>query len=369
MRVDAVEVIRVELPLVRPFRTAFGTQTSRSILLVRLQTDLGCGWGECAAHAEPYFNSEFTAGTEIVLANWLGPVLIAAGDFSPSHIPDLLGRVRGWPAAKAGIEMAALDAASRADGLSISQFLGGTRDAVDVGVSVGMTDTIDELKAVVASYVDAGYARVKLKIEPGWDVEPVCAIREQYADLLLQVDANASYPAGALEPLQALDGLGLLMIEQPFATDDLDSHSRLAGTIDTPVCLDESITSPMVTRHALDQQACSIVNIKVGRVGGLLTSVAIHDLCRARDIAVWCGGMLESGIGRAANVALASLPGFILPGDISASDRYFARDLTEPFRLSGSSLLVPSAPGLGVAVDEHMVRKLGSVTATVRRES
>ena len=260
--------------------------------------------------------------------------------------------VVGHPMAKAALEMAVLDASLRARGESLSAHLGGTRDAVDAGVSIGIAASVEALLETVAGHVAEGYKRIKLKIEPGLDVEPVAAVREALGDgVLLQVDANAAYRAGATEDvdaLSALDELGLLLIEQPLPARDLRGHAALAARLRTPICLDESIEDLADAQEALDLGACSIVNIKSGRVGGLAEAVRIHDLCVSRAVPVWCGGMLETGLGRAANVALASLPGFTLPGDVSASRRWFAEDLTEPFELVDGQLVVPTGPGLGV---------------------
>jgi O-succinylbenzoate synthase len=273
--------------------------------------------------------------------------------------------VKGYRAAKAGLEMAVLDAELRAAGMAMATHLGGTRASVDVGVSVGITPTVDELVQQVGGYVDDGYRRVKLKVMPGWDVEPLRAVRAQHPDLALQVDANAGYAAEHADLIASFDEFGLLMIEQPYAPEELQLHAQLAARMSTPICLDESILSTVHTATALDLGACSIVNIKVGRVGGLLEARRIHDLCLDRGVPVWCGGMLETGIGRAANVALASLPNFTFPADLSASDRYWRRDLTEPFVLEGSQLRVPTGPGLGITVDRDALAELGAVVRTV----
>jgi O-succinylbenzoate synthase len=354
-----VTLVRVPMPLVRPFRTSFGVQHERDVLLVHVRTDVGDGWGECAAHAEPFYNEEFTESAAIVLERWLVPALAGAG-LTAESVGPRCSQVKGYRAAKAGLEMAVLDAQLRAEGVSFGTYLGGTRVAIDVGVSVGITSTVDELVEQVNGYVADGYRRVKLKIMPGWDVEPLRAVRDAQPDLALQVDANAGYTADGVELLASLDQFGLLMIEQPFAPEELQLHARLASQMTTPICLDESILSVTHTTTALDLGACTIVNLKVGRVGGVLEARRIHDACVARGVPVWCGGMLETGVGRAANVALASLPGFTFPADISASDRYWQRDITEPFVLDGSTIVVPTAPGLGVTVDQDVLDQLGA---------
>jgi O-succinylbenzoate synthase len=365
MRIEAAEIVRFSMPLVRPFRTSFGEQSHRDVLLVHLLTDVGEGWGECAAHEGPFYNDEFVDASDIVLERWMLPAVLEMSDISGSEVATAIGHVKGYAAAKAATEMAVIDAELHGEGTSLADYLGGDRDRVEVGVSVGITDSIPQLLEAVRGYVDQSYRRVKLKIEPGWDIEPVRAVRQQFKDLALQVDANASYSPTAIGHLTQLDRLDLLMIEQPFAADDLGAHAHLSSLISTPICLDESILSTRSVIKALDSGACSIVNIKVGRVGGLLEAKRIHDLCRSRNVDVWCGGMLETGIGRAANLALASLPGFTYPGDISGSDRYFEFDITEPFVVHDSEIDIPIGPGLGVSANEAVLAEYGAVRRAI----
>jgi O-succinylbenzoate synthase len=361
MRIAAVELHRLAMPLVRPFETSFGRQVARDVLLVRLRTDIGDGWGECVAMADPFYSSEYVAAAEDVIRGYLAPALFAAGDVAAEQFADLFAPVVGHRMSKAALEIAALDAELRAGRESFGHRFGAVRDAVDCGVSVGISPTIDALLEEVSGYVEQGYRRIKLKIKPGWDLEPVAAVRELLGDAaLLQVDANTAYTIADVEHLRGLDRFGLLLIEQPFVEEDIRSHIALAKAIETPVCLDESIVSTVVAIDAIERGATSIINIKAGRVGGYLEAIAIHDACLQRDIPVWCGGMLETGIGRAANVALAALPGFTLPGDTSASDRYFAEDLTEPFVLRDGQLKVPTGAGSGVTVRERLVRDFAS---------
>ncbi|HEX7167559.1 MAG TPA: o-succinylbenzoate synthase [Acidimicrobiales bacterium] len=350
MEVEAVELRRVRVPLVAPFRTSFGVERERDVLLVRVLTADGEGWGECVAMSEPAYSAEYAEGAHHVVRTHLLPRLLAsAKDVVAEDVAAILGGVKGHPMAKAAIETAVLDAQLRASGTPLAAYLGGVRDAVDAGVSVGIASSVDELLDVVAGYLDDGYRRVKLKIEPGWDVEPVRATRERFGDeLLLQVDANGAYGEADIPHLARLEPFDLLLIEQPFAEDDLTAHTALAAALVTPVCLDESIVSEASMRAAIAMAACDVVNIKAARVGGHLEARRIHDLCAAHQIPVWCGGMLETGIGRAANVALATLSNFTLPGDLSASARYFEEDLTEPFVLDDGRLRVPSGPGIGV---------------------
>jgi O-succinylbenzoate synthase len=355
--IEAVELRRVAMPLVAPFRASFGTESVRDVLLVRVMTAAAEGWGECVARAEPLYSPEFVDAAVLVTRDHLLPRLWPADE--PDDVTRLLRPVKGHPMAKGAVELAVLDAWLRTQGIPLATYLGGERDRVDVGVSVGIASSVDELVGTVSGYVANGYRRVKLKIEPGWDVEPVGAVRARFPDLLLQVDGNGAYTPADTAVFAALDGFGLLMIEQPFGDDDLTAHATLARRMATPICLDESITSAARAAEAIDRGACSIVNIKAGRVGGYLEAKAVHDVCLERRVPVWCGGMLESGIGRAANVALATLPGFTYPADLSASDRYFTADLTPPFVLEGSQLAVPAGPGIGV---EPLVEQLDRFT-------
>lgn len=358
-----MELRRIGLPLVSPFRTSFGTETEKDALLVRAIGPASEGWGECVAMTEPLYSSEYVDAAADVLRHHLVPRLFAAGDVAADQVADALEPVKGHRMAKAALETAILDAELRARGVSMADHLGGVRDAVDSGVSIGIMASVGALLDAVGGYLDAGYRRIKLKIEPGWDIEPVRAVRERFGDdILLQVDANTAYTLADARHLAALDPFGLLLIEQPLPEDDLLGHADLAQLIETPVCLDESIESVRDAVAAIRLGACAIVNVKPGRVGGYLEARRIHDVCVAHGIPVWCGGMLETGIGRAANVALASMPGFTLPGDTSASDRYFARDVTAPFVLEDGRLRVPTGPGIGV---DPLADVLDEITTSV----
>ncbi len=357
MKLQGVELRRVAMPLVSPFRTSFGTQTARDILLLRAVTtsDRGDaeGWGECVAMSDPLYSSEYVDATADVLRRFLLPELAASADRLDRHgahaVASVLHKFKGHRMAKAALEMAVLDAELRTEGRSWARELGAVHDRVPSGVSVGIFDSIPALLDAVGGYLDAGYVRIKLKIEPGWDVEPVRAVRERFGDdVLLQVDANTAYTLRDARHLARLDSFDLLLIEQPLEEEDVLGHAELARRISTPVCLDESIVSAQTAAAAISLGACAVINIKPGRVGGYLEAVRIHDLAAAHGLAVWCGGMVETGLGRAANAALGALPGFTLPGDISASDRFYATDITEPLVLEDGHMAVPTGPGLGV---------------------
>ncbi|GIH95815.1 o-succinylbenzoate synthase [Planobispora siamensis] len=357
MKITGVELRRIAMPLVAPFRTSFGTETTREVLLVRVVTADAEGWGECVAMAEPRYSSEYADGAADVLRRFLIPVLPGQADAQAAG--RAMEPFKGHRMAKAALETAVLDAQLRARGESFGSFLGASRDRVPCGVSVGIMDSVPELLDAVTGYVEEGYLRIKLKIEPGWDLAPVRAVRERFGeDLLLQVDANAAYTLADAHHLARLDEFGLLLVEQPLADDDLVQHARLAKLMRTPICLDESIESAAHAAAAISLGACSIVNVKPGRVGGYLEARRIHELCRAHGVAVWCGGMLETGLGRAANVALAALPGFILPGDTSGSGRYYATDITPPFVLDDGHLPVPAGAGLGVDPVPEILREV-----------
>ena len=363
MKLSGVELRLITMPLVSPFRTSFGVQTTREILLLRVVTDEAEGWGECVAMSDPLYSSEYVNAAHDVLTRFLIPALAEVSTLDGNAVAPALARFKGHRMAKAALETAVLDAELRAQGRSMARELGAVHDRVPCGVSVGIMDSIGELLDAVGGYLDAGYLRIKLKIEPGWDIEPVRAVRERFGDdVLLQVDANAAYTLADARHLAGLDPFGLLLIEQPFDEEDVHAHAELARVIRTPVCLDESITSARAAADAIRMGACQIVNIKPGRVGGYLEARRIHDVCVANGVPVWAGGMLETGIGRAANVALAALPGFTLPGDTSASDRYYRTDITDPFVLDDGHLTVPSGPGIGVA---PIPAELAAVTAKV----
>lgn len=355
--IRGLELIDARIDLVSPFRTSFGTQTGRELLFVRVIDDQAEGWGECVAMSEPGYSAEYVDGCRAVIERFLFPLI--GPNTTAEQFVESARSVRGNFMAKAAVEAALLDRQLRIAGVSLAQYLGATKELVASGVSVGIQPTIDDLLRVVSGYLDDGYLRIKLKIEPGVDIEQVRAVRSTFGDdLLLQVDANAAYSVADAEHLARLDEFNVLLIEQPLPEEDVIGHVELARKVRTPICLDESITSYEVARGALDIGACSIINIKPGRVGGFIESKRIHDLCFGRGVPVWCGGMLETGVGRAANLALAALPGFTLPGDTSASSRYFRRDVTEPFVLEDGHLRVPDAPGASRHPDPSVLNEM-----------
>ena len=366
MKLEAVELRRIRLSLVAPFETSFGVQTERDILLVKAIASDGEGWGECVAGEEPTYSSEYVDACQHVLIHHLLPRLFARSNLSAEDVGPVLRPVHGHQMAKAAIEMALLDAQLRVRRESFAQYFGAVRPAVDAGVSVGIHKTIPELLETVGDYLEQGYRRIKLKIKPGWDVEPVRAVRERFGKVRLQVDANTAYSLAEAAHLALLDQFDLLLIEQPLPEEQVLAHAELAKSVRTPICLDESITSTQAAADAIQLGACRIINIKPGRVGGYLEARRIHDLCASHGVPVWMGGMLETGIGRAGNVAMAAMPNFTLPGDTSASDRYYHRDITAPFVLHDGRLDVPAGPGLGVEVDMEYLDSITHWKQTIR---
>ena len=347
--VRAVELRLVALPLVHPFRTSFGVSTEKVCVLARVETEAAYGWGECVADTVPNYSEEWNEAAWLVLRDFLVPALFETSEGTTRDVERAFEVIRGHPMAKATLVNAVLDAELRADERSLASYLGADRQRVECGVSIGIADSTERLLEQGEGYLAEGYRRIKLKIEPGTDVERVRAVREAHPDIPLSVDANAAYTLEDVEVLRALDAFGLLMVEQPLHHEDLWQHAALQREIRTDVCLDESIRSAADARAAIALGACRIVNVKQGRVGGLLEARRVHDVSADAGIPVWCGGMLETGIGRASNLALAAMPNFRLPGDTSASRRYFAEDLTEPWEMApDGTMAVPSGPGIGV---------------------
>ncbi|GAA1858596.1 o-succinylbenzoate synthase [Microbacterium koreense] len=365
---EGFELRVLHLPLVSPFTTSFGTETVREVIVVRALTSDGDGWGEMVTQPVPTYSSEYTQGAWDAALRFLAPALLDRGTIVPEQIAGELEHFIGHRMAKAGLELAVLDAALRAQGRSFGEYLGVTRDRVPSGVSVGIQRDPAALVDAVGGYLDEGYMRIKIKIKPGRDVEDTAAVRDAFGAIPLQVDANSAFTLADAATLAELDRFDLLLIEQPLQEDDLVDHATLAKQLRTPVCLDESITSAKAATDALALKAASIINIKAGRVGGYLEGVRIHDLCRDAGVPVWCGGMLETGIGRAANAALAALPGFTLPGDVSASSRFYTRDIvTEPVVLEEGHVRVPTGHGLGIEIDLVALDDLTVARETIRR--
>jgi O-succinylbenzoate synthase len=360
LKVNRVVLYQIQMSLVHPFETSFGVERDRTCIIVQVEGDGAVGWGECVAQAGPWYSYETTQTNWHILSDFLVPMVLDTPFEGPEHVFDRMARVRGHNMAKAGLEMAIWDLAARQAGVSLAQMLGGVRDRVAVGVSIGIQPSLNALLDRIAGFVEQGYARIKIKIKPGWDADIARAVRERFPDILLQVDANSAYRLDDVAVFQAMDDLDLLLIEQPLAHDDIYQHSLLQRELKTSICLDESVHSVDDARTALALKSCRNINIKPGRVGGHASSKRIHDYCRERDIPLWHGGMLETGVGRAHNVALASLAGFTLPGDISASARYYHEDIADPpFVLNDDSTLsVPRGAGIGVTVNADRLRSV-----------
>lgn len=359
MRIDRVSLHHLRMRLRAPFETSFGKTVDRDCILLEIFSEGLVGYGECVADQDPGYSYETSQTAWHILRDFLVPVLLTEDLSGPQEFNRRVAHVRGHPMAKAGVELALWDLLGKRQGCSLQKLLGGAAAQVTVGVSVGLQPSSAELVEVVGGYLDQGYQRIKIKIKPGRDVGEAQAVRRAFPHIRLQVDANSAYTLESARSLKPLDELDLLLIEQPLSEDDLWDHSRLQAQIRTPICLDESILSDRHARQALEMGACRVINIKAGRVGGLSQALAIHNLCLTQNVPVWCGGMLETGVGRAANLALASLPGFTLPGDISASDRYYAEDIThQRFNLNPDSTIdVPSGSGLGVTIDTQALKR------------
>ncbi len=365
MLIDSITLNHLRMPLKSHFETSFGRVYDRECILLEVFSEGIVGYGECVADRDPGYSYETVGTSWVILRDFMLPMLLGNDVNDAEHLQHYLGEIKGYNMAKAGLEMALWDLQGKKTGLPLAGLLDGKRDRVEVGVSVGIQDSPKILIEVVSDYLQEGYRRIKLKIKPGRDFQDVSAVREEFPDLCLQVDANSAYTLETAEVLFPLDQLDLLLIEQPLAEDDLWDHHKLQEKFKTPICLDESITHPRHARQALEMNACRIINIKPGRVGGLRNGIIIHDICQENGVPVWCGGMLETGVGRAANLAFATLPNFRLPGDISATERYYEADITnEIFTLNNDSTIdVPTGPGLGVTINNQMLSRY-----TLRKE-
>ena len=358
MRIDRLRLRLVRLPLVAFFETSFGRIYDRTFIVVLADGDGAEGLGECVADIDPYYSPETNVTAWHVIKDFLAPLVLGRTFAHPRDVYPAFARVRGHNMAKAAIEMAAWDLAAHADHVPLSRLLGGTRPEIASGVSIGIQDSLDQLALKIEKELAAGYRRIKIKIKPGWDTTAVEMVRARFGRIPLMVDANAAYTPEDTSLLASLDAYDLMMIEQPLDYEDIRDHATLQKAIHTPICLDESIHSLRLAEDAIALGACRIINIKPGRLGGHAQSIRVHDMCAAHDVPVWHGGMLESGIGRAHNIHLASLPNFSLPGDIAASRRYFVPDVIEPgIDVSPAGMVtVPSGPGIGVTVDWDRVR-------------
>ena len=367
-RIERLTLRLVRLPLVAFFETSFGRMYDKTFILLSLDGDGAQGLGECVADVDPYYSPETNVTAWHVIGKFIAPLVLGRAFEHPHDVFPALARVRGHNMAKAAVEMAAWDLAARTENAPLSRLLGGTQREIASGVSIGIQDSLDDLAAKVRKELDAGYRRIKIKIKPGWDVAAVESVRARFGAVPLMVDANAAYTLADAAHLAALDRFDLMMIEQPLEYDDIRDHATLQHAIRTPICLDESIHSVRAAEDAIAAGACRIINIKPGRLGGHAEAIRVHNVCAAHRIPVWHGGMLESGIGRAHNIHLASLPNFTLPGDIAASRRYFAPDLIEPgIEVSpNGTVKVPTGPGIGVSVDWDRVKAATVETYEVR---
>jgi O-succinylbenzoate synthase len=366
MRIDAIILRELHMPLVRPFETSFGVTRNRRIVLAEIQSEGLTGWGECTAGERPFFSGESTDSAWQVLVNELGPMLAAESPEHGGECPRIFRAVRGNPMAKAALENAIWDLEAQREGISLASLIGGVRESISCGVSIGIQSSISDLLAIIERELDAGYQRIKLKCKPGWDVEVFERVRSRWPGILLSCDANSAYRLHDQELLESFDAFDLLMIEQPLWHDDFYFHSVLQKRLNTPICLDESIRNRRDALAAIEMESCKVINLKLGRVGGFSEAIAVHNAALERGIPVWCGGMLETGIGRAHNIALSTLEGFTLPGDVSASARYWTEDIIEPEVTvsEDGEIAVPDTPGRGYETRTDLIDKL-----TVRKET
>ena len=366
MKIEAITLREIRMPLVHFFETSFGRTYSRRILVLTAHCEGLDGWGECVAGEDPFYSNEWTDSAWLTLTHHLVPVVLGGKVDSARDCAALLSRVRGHRMAKAALENALWDAEARQKSMPLWKLLGGTRTEISCGVSIGIQDSLEQLVDKIQIELAAGYRRIKVKVKPGWDVNVLEKIRARWADITLSCDANSAYTLDQVEHLRNFDQFNLLMIEQPLWDDDIVYHARLQKELRTAICLDESIVSARAAAIALETGACRIINIKVGRVGGFSEAKKIHDICRDKEVPVWCGGMLESGIGRAHNIALSTLENFSLPGDVSASKRYWKEDIIDPeVQVSPQgTIAISNQPGTGYRIREDLIEKL-----TVRKET
>ena len=366
MKIESLTLREIQMPLVHFFETSFSRLYHRRILLINIHCDGVSGWGECVTAEDPYYSSEWIDSSWPTICQYLAPAILGRTLAHAGESANLMSRVRGHRMAKAAIENAIWDAEARQKQQPLWKLIGGTRREIPCGVSIGIQDSVEQLLDKIETELAAGYRRIKVKVKPGWDLNVLERIRSRWPDILLSCDANSAYTLDELEHLRKFDQFNLLMIEQPLWNDDIYYHARLQRELRTALCLDESIEHARDAAVAIDSGACRIINVKVGRVGGLLEARKIHDLCQNANIPVWCGGMLESGVGRAHNIALSTLENFRLPGDVSASKRYWKEDIIEPEVTVSSqgTIAISDAPGTGYRVREDLIGKL-----TVRQQT
>jgi O-succinylbenzoate synthase len=365
MKIDAIILRELHIPLVRPFETSFGVTTNRRVVLAEVRSEGLIGWGECTAGEHPFFSAESTDSAWQVIVNELGPMLASGAPEHGGDCPKIFKIVRGNRMAKATLENAIWDLEAQREGVSLSRLLGGVRDVIPCGVSLGIQKSAAELLSIIEKELAAGYQRIKLKCKPGWDIEIFEKVRSRWPGILLSCDANSAYKLRDADHLVGFDAFDLLMIEQPLWHDDFYYHSMLQKRLNTAICLDESIRNRRDALAAIEMESCKIINIKLGRVGGFSEAIAVHNAAQERGIPVWCGGMLEAGIGRSHNIALSTLENFTLPGDVSASARYWKEDIVEPEITvsSAGEITIPDTPGRGYEVRADLIERL-----TVRKE-
>ena len=366
MRIDRITLREIRMPLVHPFETSFGRTTERRILLVEVEEDGAVGWGEVTCGERPFYNEEWVDAAWLILRDFVAPRILNVDIASAADVAGRSSHIRGHHMARGGLETAAWDLEARKLGLPLWQHIGGSRTEIDCGVSIGIQDSVEELLELIEREVRAGYQRIKIKIKPGWDVEVVRQVRAAFRTIRLMADANSAYALSDAAHLRRLDEFDLMMIEQPLPHDDIIDHAQLQARLDTPICLDECIRTARHAEQAIEMNAGRIINIKLGRVGGFSEALLVHNVARAHGIPVWCGGMLESGIGRAHNIALSTLDNFTLPGDVSASKRYWKRDIIDPPVEVGpeGTIAVRDEAGFGYELDRDYIDAL-----TVREET
>jgi o-succinylbenzoate synthase len=367
MRIERITLRQIRMPLLHFFETSFGRTTERQIILVEVESGGVSGWGEVTCGENPFYNEEWTESAWLILRDYVAPAVLRREFAGPEDVAPATGHIRGHRMARGGLETAVWDLAARREGVPLWKKIGGgARPEIPCGVSIGIQNSVEQLLEKIDGELRAGYQRIKMKIKPGWDVEVVRRVRERFPTIKLMADANSAYTLGDIEHLKRLDDFYLMMIEQPLAHDDIIDHGELQRHLKTPICLDECIRSAHHAEQAIRLRACGIINIKLGRVGGFREAIRVHDAAQAAGIPVWCGGMLEAGVGRAHNVALASLPNFVLPGDVSASCRYWARDIVAPpvETTPYGTIALREEPGFGYALDHAFMREV-----TVREET